>query len=75
MNEEEVRSIIAKIYKETFEIEIPKDHLNTLYAEYERIRDDLVVKGLPKENAEQIALETIKAGIKLGKVRLERGGF
>jgi len=75
MKEEEVKSIIAKVYKETFEIEIPEDHLDTLYLEWERMKDDLISKGFPKENAEQIALETVKAGIKMGKLRLERGVY
>jgi len=75
MKEEEVKSIIAKVYKETFEIEIPEEHLEELYLEWERIRDTMIEKGLPEENAEQIALETIKAGIILGKQRLERGVY
>lgn len=75
MKEEEVKSIIAKVYKETFEIEIPREHLEELYLEWERIKDTMIEKGLPEENAEQIALETVKAGIKMGKLRLERGVY
>jgi len=75
MKEKEVKEAIKEAYEKVFGIEIPKDHLEELYLEWERVRDTMIEKGLPKENAEQIALETIKAGITLGKLRLERGVY